>query len=141
LRANHADLADITAAVAKLSDAAVRESLSKKCAELSNTKGGREIAQILLSLATSAKKRPSKKVSRFVATQVIHKVTYLYRLIRPYKKNSTVEDKPALFSQEIDADYLRTHIKGDQRFEHLIVGASKSYISRRHEIASKAYGK
>ena len=141
LRANHADLADITAAVAKLSDAAVRESLSKKCAELSNTKGGREIAQILLSLATSAKKRPSKKVSRFVATQVIHKVTYLYRLIRPYKKNSTVEDKSALFSQEIDADYLRTHIKGDQRFEHLIVGASKSYISRRHEIASKAYGK
>ena len=141
LRANHADLADITAAVAKLSDAAVRESLSKKCAELSNTKGGREIAQILLSLATSAKKRPSKKVSRFVATQVIHKVTYLYRLIHPYKKNSTVEDKPALFSQEIDADYLRTHIKGDQRFEHLIVGASKSYISRRHEIASKAYGK
>jgi UDP-N-acetylglucosamine:LPS N-acetylglucosamine transferase len=141
LRADHANLADITATVAKLSDAAVRESLSKKCAELSNTKGGREIAQILLSLATSAKKRPSKKVSRFVATQVIHKVTYLYRLIRPYKKNSTVEDKPALFSQEIDADYLRTHIKGDQRFEHLIVGASKSYISRRHEIASKAYGK
>jgi UDP-N-acetylglucosamine:LPS N-acetylglucosamine transferase len=141
LRANHADLADITAAVAKLSDAAVRESLSKKCAELSNTKGGREIAQILLSLATSAKKRPSKKVSRFVATQVIHKVTYLYRLIRPYKKNSTVEDKPALFSQEIDADYLRSHIKGDQRFEQMIVGASESYISRRHEIASKAYGK
>ena len=141
LRADHANLADITATVAKLTDAAIRHNLQSKCAELSNTKGGSEIAQILLSLATSAKKRPSKKVSRFVATQVIHKVTYLYRLIRPYKKNSTVEDKPALFSQEIDADYLRTHIKGDQRFEHLIVGASKSYISRRHEIASKAYGK
>lgn len=141
LRADHANLADITATVAQLSDAAVRESLSKKCAELSNTKGGSEIAQILLSLATSATKKPSKKISRFAATQMIHKVTYLYRLIRPYKKNSAVKDKPALFSQEIDVDYLRTHIKGDQRFEHMIVGASESYISRRHEIARKAYGK
>ena len=141
LRADHANLADITATVAKLCDAAVRESLSKKCAELSNTSGGAQIAQILLSLATSAKKKPSKKISRFVATELIHKVTYLYRLIRPYKKNAAVEDKPALFSQEISADYLRTHIKGDQRFEQMIVGSSESYISRRHEIASKAYGK
>ena len=141
LRADHANLADITATVAKLCDAAVRESLSKKCAELSDTSGGAQIAQILLALATSAKKKPSKKISRFVATELIHKVTYLYRLIRPYKKNAAVEDKPALFSQEISADYLRTHIKGDQRFEQMIVGSSESYISRRHEIASKAYGK
>ena len=141
LRADHANLADITATVTKLSDSSVRQSLHSKCAELSNTKGGIEIAQILISLAASAKKKPSKKVSRFVATQVIHKVTYLYRLIRPYKKNSAVEDKPPIFSQETDADYLRTHIKGNQRFEHVIVGASESYISRRHEIAIKAYGK
>ena len=141
LRADHANLADITATVTKLSDSSVRQSLHSKCAELSNTKGGIEIAQILISLATSAKKKPSKKVSRFVATQVIHKVTYLYRLIRPYKKNSAVEDKPSIFSEETNADYLRTHIKGNQRFEHVIDGASESYISRRHEIASKAYGK
>ena len=139
LRADHANLADITATVAKLSDTALRQSLQSKCVELSNTKGGSEIAQILLALAISSTKKPSKKISRFVATQVIHKVTYLYRLIRPYKKNSTVETKPALFSQEIDADYLRSHIKGDQRFEQMIVGSSESYISRRHEIASKAY--
>ena len=141
LRADHANLADITATVTKLCDAAVRESLSKKCAELSNTSGGAQIAQILLSLATSAKKKPSKKISRFVATELIHKVTYLYRFIRPYKKSAAVEDKPALFSQEIDPEYLRTQIKGNQRFEQMIVGSSESYISRRHEIASKAYGK
>ena len=141
LRADHANLADITATVTKLCDAAVRESLSKKCAELSDTSGGAQIAQILLSLATSAKKKPSKKISRFVATELIHKVTYLYRLIRPYKKNAAVEHKPALFSQEIDPEYLRTQIKGNQRFEQMIVGSSESYISRRHEIASKAYGK
>ena len=139
LRADHANVADITATVLKLSDAAVRESLSKKCAELPDTSGGAQIAQILLSLATSAKKKPSKKISRFVATQLIHKVTYLYRLIRPYKKSATVEGGATLFSQEIAADYLRTHIKGSQRFEQMIVGSSESYISRRHEIASKAY--
>ena len=139
LRAYHANLADITATVLKLSDAAVRESLSKKCAELPDTSGGAQIAQILLSLATSAKKKPSKKISRFVATQLIHKVTYLYRLIRPYKKSAMVEGGATLFSQEIAADYLRTHIKGSQRFEHMIVEGSQSYISRRHEIASKAY--
>jgi UDP-N-acetylglucosamine:LPS N-acetylglucosamine transferase len=139
LRADHANLAEITVAVAKLSDAAVRQRLQSKCAELSNTQGGREIAQILLSLAKSTEKKPSKRVSRFVATQVIHKITYLYRLIRPYKKGATVDSGATLFSQEIDADYLRTHIKGSQRFEHMIVEGSESYIARRHEIANKAY--
>ena len=140
LRADHANLADITATVATLADAAVRQSLQSKCTELSSTQGGSEIAQILLSLATSVKKKPSKKASRFVATQLIHKVTYLYRLIRPYKQSATVVSAEIQFSQEINADYLREHIKGNQRFEHMIIEASQSYIARRHEIASKAYG-
>ena len=139
LRADHANLAGITATVSKLSDLAVRQRLQGKCAELSNTQGSSEIAQILLSLATATEKKPSKRVSRFVATQVIHKVTYLYRLIRPYKKSVAVDSGATLFSQEIDADYLRIHIKGSQRFEHMIVEGSQSYIARRHEIANKAY--
>jgi len=139
LRADHANLADITATVSKLSDLAVRQRLQGKCAEISNTQGSSEIAQILLSLATATEKKPSKRVSRFVATQVIHKVTYLYRLIRPYKKSVAVDSGATLFSQEIDADYLRIHIKGSQRFEHMIVEGSQSYIARRHEIANKAY--
>jgi len=139
LRADHDNLADITATVLKLSDADIRQGLQNKCAELSNTGGGGEIAQILLALATSTKKKPSKKISRFLATELIHKVTYLYRLIRPYKKSATVDGGSTLFSQEIDADYLRTHIKGSQRFEHMIVEGSQSYIARRHEIARKAY--
>jgi UDP-N-acetylglucosamine:LPS N-acetylglucosamine transferase len=139
LRADHADLVDITTTVARLSDAALRQSLQNKCAELSNTEGGSEIAQILLALATSSRKKPSKRVSRLIATQVIHKVTYVYRLIRPYKKSATVDGGRTLYSQEVAADYLRMHIKGSQRFEHMIVEGSQSYIARRHEIASKAY--
>ena len=139
LRADHADLADITQTVAKLNDAGVRESLRKKCSELADTTGGAQIAQILLSLATSTTRKPSKKVSRFLATHAIHTITYLYRLIRPYQKSATVISAEPLYSQEIAADYLHTKIKGDQRFEHMIAGASQGYISRRHEIASKAY--
>ena len=139
LRADHANLSDITATVKKLSDDSVRNSLRSKCAELSDTNGGKQIAEILLNLANSATKKPSKRITRFVATQAIHKATYLFRLIRPYKKIAILEDKSILFSQEISPEYLRTHIKGNQRFEHLIDGASKNYVSARHQIASKAY--
>jgi UDP-N-acetylglucosamine:LPS N-acetylglucosamine transferase len=139
LRADHANLSDITATVKKLSDDSVRNTLRSKCAELSDTNGGKQIAEILLNLANSATKKPSKRITRFVATQAIHKATYLFRLIRPYKKIATLEDKSILFSQEISVEYLRTHIKGNQRFEHLIDGASKNYVSARHQIASKAY--
>ena len=139
LRADHANLSDITATVKKLSDEQLRERLRNKCAELSDTSGGKQIAEILFSLANSATKKSSKRVTRFILTQVIHKATYLFRLIRPYTKNAMVDNKPALFSQEISAEYLRSHIKGNQRFEHLIDGASKSYIDARHQIASKAY--
>lgn len=139
LRADHANLSDITATVKKLSDDSVRNNLRSKCAELSDTNGGKQIAEILINLANSATKKPSKRITRFVATQAIHKATYLFRLIRPYKKIATLEDKSILFSQEISAEYLRTHIKGNQRFEHLIDGASKNYVSARHQIASKAY--
>ena len=139
LRADHANLSDITATVKKLSDDSVRNTLRSKCAELSDTNGGKQIAEILLNLANSATKKPSKRITRFVATQAIHKATYLFRLIRPYKKIAILEDKSILFSQEISPEYLRTHIKGNQRFEHLIDGASKNYVSARHQIASKAY--
>ena len=75
-----------------------------------------------------------------MAIQLIHKATYLYRLVRPYAKNSLLKGREILYSQETNAEYLRTHIKAEQRFEHMIVGASQHYINRRHEIASKAYG-
>ena len=139
LRADHSNLADITATVTRLSDSAVRENLRNKCAELSNTDGGMQIAKILLDLANSSKKIPSKKVRRFLATQLIHKATYLYRLIRPYKTSASLKDESVIYSQEISAEFLRTHIKANQRFEQLIVGASKTYVDQRQQIAKKAY--
>jgi UDP-N-acetylglucosamine:LPS N-acetylglucosamine transferase len=139
LRADHASLTDITATVKKLNNPVLRENLRGKCAALSNTEGGKQIAGILLDLANATSKKPSKRVLRFVATQAIHKATYLFRLIRPYKKVAPLAEKTILFSQETKAEYLRSHIVGSQRFEHLIEAASKSYIDVRHQIASTAY--
>ena len=142
LRANHADAADITATVKKLQETAVRTQLSQKCADLADTSGGAEIAQLLLDLAAQGKRSTWRiQLSRFIATQAIHKATYLYRLIRPQSKSAAVDTQEALFSSEIDAEFLRSHIRGSQRFEHLIAGASKQYVDRRHEIARDAYGK
>ncbi|MFM9151891.1 MAG: glycosyltransferase [Candidatus Planktophila sp.] len=142
LRANHADLTDITATVKKLQDAEIRAQLSDKCADLVDTSGGAEIAQLLLDIAAQDKKSTWRtQLSRFIATQAIHKATYLYRLIRPQSKSATIDTQDPHFSSEIDAEFLRTHIRGSQRFEHLIAGASKQYVERRQKIARDAYGK
>ena len=142
LRADYSVLSDITLMVKKLQDAHVRTALAEKCAALKNTSGGREIADLLISLAATKKRSHlSKQVLRLIATQGIHKVTYIYRLIRPYKKGLPISEMETLFSTETDADFLHSHIKGNQRFEHLIVSASPAYQERRREISRAAYGK
>lgn len=142
IRAEHSNLSEITATVRKLQDFDTRTALADKCAALKNTSGGREIAEILISLARTKKKTmPFTQLLRFVATQGIHKATYIYRLIRPYKKSQPVSELETIFSNETKADFLRTHIKGNQRFEHMIAGASPAYQERRHEISRVAYDK
>ena len=76
-----------------------------------------------------------------IATQGIHKATYIYRLVRPYKKAIPISESETLFSRETGAEFLRTHIKGNQRFEHMIASASPAYQERRREISRAAYGK
>jgi UDP-N-acetylglucosamine:LPS N-acetylglucosamine transferase len=142
IRAEHSNLSEITATVRKLQDFDTRTALADKCAALKNTSGGREIAEILISLARTKKKTmPFTQLLRFVATQGIHKATYIYRLIRPSKKSQPVSELETIFSNETKADFLRTHIKGNQRFEHMIAGASPAYQERRHEISRVAYDK
>jgi UDP-N-acetylglucosamine:LPS N-acetylglucosamine transferase len=142
LRADYSVLSDITLMVKKLQDAHVRTALAEKCAALKNTSGGREIADLLISLAATKKRSHlSKQVLRLIATQGIHKATYIYRLIRPYKQGLPSSKIDALFSTETGADFLRSHIKGNQRFEHMIASASPAYQERRREISRAAYGK
>jgi UDP-N-acetylglucosamine:LPS N-acetylglucosamine transferase len=155
LRANQADLADITAKVKMLQDPAVRERLSAKCAELPDTTGGQEIAAMLYKLATE---EASKKASGFTFKRLmvqerinrgmrhvinlgLRRLALVYRFLHPHIVTQIVRVETPVFGSQSTAAELHPLIKGDTRFEHMISGASEKYRKRREEIADAAYGK
>ena len=153
LRADQADLADITATVKKLQDPQERASLSAKCKELPEVSGGAEIAQIFLKLVTeqSAVKPGSLTFNRLkiqdhinrgmrhVAYISLKRLALVYRKFRPHPKAALVEKIAPIFSDTTNPTELQGFIKGSVRFEHLITGASDTYKKRREEIATTAY--
>jgi UDP-N-acetylglucosamine:LPS N-acetylglucosamine transferase len=154
LRANQADLGDITATVKKLQDADVRARLSEKCAELPDPTGGAEIAKILYELAVREEPiRPSwlrynqlriqehiNRGMRHVAYMGLRRLALVYRFINPHIVVQVTRQEPPIWGSQNTAQELHPLIKGEQRFEHLITGASDAYIKRRKEIAEAAYG-
>jgi UDP-N-acetylglucosamine:LPS N-acetylglucosamine transferase len=98
LRADQADLADITKTVKKLQDPQVRAALSAKCAELPQTTGGQEIADILYALATEQAAAKAKTFTfirlmaqdhinrglRHVANLGLRRVALVYRFLNPH---------------------------------------------------------
>ena len=154
LRADQADLADITAKVRQLQDPEVRTRLSSKCKELPDTTGGAEIAKILYELATAKEPvRPSRitfirlnvqehlnRGLRHVAYLGLRRLALVYRKLRPHLVVQVTREEPPIWGDQMTAKELHPLIKGDKRFEHLITGASESYKKRRAEIAESAYG-
>jgi hypothetical protein len=61
-------------------------------------------------------------------------------MINPHIVVNVVKQDPPIWGSQTTASELHPLIKGNARFEHLITGASDSYIARRKEIAEKAYG-
>ena len=140
LRANHADLADITHTVSKLIDAEVRERLHRNCVALVNTAGASEIAKILIDLATFPQKREESVVLRAwrrFAVISLREATKLYRKIRPQKMSNDVSKEEVLYSSEVNVEFLRGAIKGNRHFEQLISDSSKNYLEVRREIGNR----
>jgi UDP:flavonoid glycosyltransferase YjiC (YdhE family) len=140
LRANHADLVDITRTVSQLQDGAVRERLHRKCAALGNTAGGSEIAKILIDIATDTNQRSKsmiRQISRRIAVISLRQATYLYRKIRPQKMSQNMSSDEVLYSADTDAEFLRSTIKGNRHFEHLVKGSSENYSAVRREIGNR----
>ena len=154
LRADQADLADVTAKVSQLQDPAVRASLSSKCAELPEPTGGAEIAKILYELAIAKEPiRPSRAAylqlniqqhinrgMRHVVYLGLRRASLIYRAINPHIVVQVTRQEPPVWGDQNTAKELHALIKGEQRFEHLIAGASQKYKSRRAQIAEAAYG-
>ena len=153
LRADQADLADITATVKKLQDSQVRTSLSTKCAELAEVSGSTEIAQIFLKLiADQSAIKPGSltykrlmlqdhinRGMRHIAYIGLRRIALIYRKFRPHPDAAKMATVAPIFSQVTATAELRDLIKGDVRFEHMIAGASDTYKKRRQEIAHTAY--
>ena len=153
LRADQANLADITATVKKLQDPQVRASLSAKCTELPQVSGGAEIAQIFLKLiADQAAIKPGSltykrlmlqdhinRGMRHIAYIGLRRLALIYRKFRPHPDADKMAKVAPIFSQASTAAELRDLIKGDVRFEHMVAGASDTYKKRREEIAHIAY--
>jgi UDP-N-acetylglucosamine:LPS N-acetylglucosamine transferase len=154
LRADQADLADITKTVKQLQDPEVRARLSAKCAELPNTTGGQEIADILFALATAQAPARAKTFTfyrlmaqdhinrglRHVANLGLRRVALVYRFLNPHIVVQVTKQEPPVFGDSIVPAELHTLIKASTRFEHLITGASPAYRAKREEIAKTAYG-
>ncbi len=154
LRADQADLADITAKVRQIQDPEVRARLSAKCKELPDTTGGAEIAKILYELATAKEPvRPSRitfirlnvqehlnRGLRHVAYLGLRRLALVYRKLRPHLVVQVTREEPPIWGEQMTAKELHPLIKGDKRFEHLITGASENYKKRRIQIAESAYG-
>ncbi len=154
LRADQADLADITAKVHQLQNSEVRAGLSNRCADLPDPTGGAEIAKILYELATAKEPmRPSRltyyrltiqehinRGMRHVAYLGLRRIGLIYRAINPHIVVQVTRQEPPVWGDQHTAKELHPLIKSDQRFEHLITGASEKYKSRRAEIAEAAYG-
>ena len=154
LRADQSDLADITATVRKLQNPEVRAQLSAKCAELPDTSGGQEIADILFALATQEKSTGAKNLTfmrlmaqdhinrglRHVINLGIRRLALIYRFVNPHIVVEITKAEPPIFGDSTKPEELRGLIKSTTRFEHLISGSSNQYRLRREEIASQAYG-
>jgi spore coat polysaccharide biosynthesis predicted glycosyltransferase SpsG len=154
LRADQADLADITKTVKKLQDPQVRAALSAKCAELPQTTGGQEIADMLFALTKQQSPQQAKSITfkrlmiqdhfnrglRHVANLGLRRVALVYRFINPHKDIQITKEEPPVFGDSTDSAELQKMIKSSVRFEHIITGASSAYLARRKEIAKTAYG-
>lgn len=139
LRANQADLNNITETVKDLQDSNMRASLAHKCAELPAPIGGEEIANKLLKIASE----PNKSISfsqrmRYLALRYI---AIAYHQIAKEKSPAANTSAKAIFSDSVDANELSANIRSSVRFEQLISGSSAKYRDIRRQIADKYYGK
>ena len=154
LTVDQSNLLEIKENASKLAFASIRNELTNNCAKLEKVTGALDVANIFKELVNKpAKTQEQISVTLFklklrdlfgrgwrgTVYSLLQALTLIYRWFKPHK-DVEVTHTEVVKVYEIDkADELRKLIKGGNPFEHLIIGASESYKSRRIEIACKAY--
>ena len=154
LRADQADLANITETVKLLQDPEERARLHRMCIKLPEANGAKEAAQILYEMATVKHGAQPSFIARArlrtrniglssfrqFANVIYRQLALIYRKINPHIIVQVTQLSAPHFGDETETQTMRQLINGEVRYEHLITGASDSYRRRRNEIASVAYG-
>jgi spore coat polysaccharide biosynthesis predicted glycosyltransferase SpsG len=154
LRADQADLTNITETVKLLQDLEERARLHRMCKKLPEANGAKEAAQILYEMATIKHGAQPAMIARLrlrardfslisfrqLANAIYRQLALVYRKFNPHIVVQIVKTDAPYFGDETDSQTMRRLINGEVRYEHLIVGASENYRRRRDEIASAAYG-
>ena len=154
LRADQADLENITETVKLLQDPEERGRLHRMCKKLPEANGAKEAAQILYEMATVKHGAQPSVIARTrlwardfslisyrqLANAIYRQLALVYRKFNPHIVVQIVKTDAPHFGDETDPQTMRHLINGDVRYEHLISGASENYRRRRDEIASAAYG-
>jgi hypothetical protein len=154
LRADQANLANITETVKLLQDPEERARLHQMCKKLPESNGAKEAARILFELATVKHGVQPSFIARIwlrtqkfgltsfrqFANAIYRQLALVYRKINPHIIVQVTQLSAPHFGDETETQNIRQLINGDIRYEHLISGASDSYRQRRAEIASVAYG-
>jgi hypothetical protein len=154
LRANQADLANITETVKLLQDPEERARLNRMCKKLPEANGAKEAAQILYEMATIKHGVQPSLVARMrlrardfglisfrqFANAIYRQLALVYRKFNPHIVVQILKTDAPYFGEETDSQTMRQLINGEVRYEHLIAGSSEDYRRRRDEIASAAYG-
>ena len=154
LRADQADLTNITETVKLLQDPEERARLHRMCKKLPEANGAKEAAQILYEMATIKHGAQPSMVARMrlrarefsllsfrqLANAIYRQLALVYRKINPHIVVQIIKTDAPHFGEETDPETMRQLINSEVRYEHLISGASEVYRRRRDEIASVAYG-
>ena len=137
LRADQADLNDITSTVKKLQDSNVRSSLTSKCRTLPAPIGGEEIAHKLIKFISEPSK--SNNLARIFLFQSLRYLAIGYRAVVKQKPGQSVSSDAPIFSDSTETAELHKFIRSGTRFEHLIAGASAKYQAARKSLADTYY--
>ena len=154
LTVDQSNLLEINENASKLAVTSIRNELTNNCAKLEKVTGALDVANILKELVNKPA-RIDEQISaalfkfklqdlfgrgwRGTVYSLLQGLTLIYRWLKPHKDVEVTQAEVVKVYEIDDADELRKLIKSGNPFEHLIIGASESYKSRRIEIASKAY--
>ena len=154
LTVDQSNLIEIKENAAKLALASIRDELANNCGKLEKVTGALDVANLFKELVN----KPAKNEEQLSTTlfklklqdlfgrgwrgsvySLLQALTLVYRWFKPHKDVQVMHANDVKVYETDKADELRKLIKSGNPFEHLIIGASESYKSRRIEIASKAY--